>query len=69
LTKRIARYRARPFKGTAMKTNVRRSSLKHRRRTGFRRRMRTRGGRALLSRQRALASGKKKKVQGHARRR
>ncbi|MFM2090762.1 MAG: Ribosomal protein [Planctomycetota bacterium] len=52
-----------------MKTNVRRSSLKHRRRTGFRRRMRTRGGRALLSRQRALASGKKKKVQGHARRR
>ena len=45
-----------------MKTNIRRSALKAVRRHGFRRRMRTRGGRAVLSRQRTLSSGKKKKT-------
>ncbi|MCS6969936.1 MAG: 50S ribosomal protein L34 [Planctomycetota bacterium] len=44
-----------------MKTNIRRSALKARRRHGFRRRMRTRGGRKVLSRQRARMSGKPKK--------
>lgn len=44
-----------------MKTNIRRSALKARRRHGFRRRMRTRGGRAVLSRHRALSSGRAKK--------
>lgn len=44
-----------------MKTNIRRSALKGRRRHGFRRRMRTRGGRAVLSRQRARSSGKAKR--------
>lgn len=44
-----------------MKTNVRRSALKHRRRHGFRRRMRTRGGRAVLARQRSRSSGKGKR--------
>ena len=44
-----------------MKTNIRRSALKARRRHGFRRRMRTRGGRAVLSRKRAKSSGRAKK--------
>jgi large subunit ribosomal protein L34 len=44
-----------------MKVNIRRSSLKHRKMTGFRRRMQTRGGRAIVNRQRALASGKTKR--------
>ena len=44
-----------------MKVKVRNSSLKHRKMTGFRRRMKTRGGRAIISRQRALAMGKKKR--------
>lgn len=44
-----------------MKTNVRRSNLKGRKRHSFRRRMRTKGGRAVLSRQRRRSSGKGKK--------
>ena len=44
-----------------MKLKVRNSSLKRRKRTGFRRRMRTKGGRAILSRRRRRESGKGKK--------
>jgi large subunit ribosomal protein L34 len=47
-----------------MHIRTRRSALKHRKRTGFRRRMRTRGGRAIINRQRALAAGKPKRPQG-----
>lgn len=43
-----------------MKIYVRNSSLKHRRLTGFRRRMRTRAGRAIINRQRAVACGRTK---------
>ncbi|TVR47098.1 MAG: 50S ribosomal protein L34 [Planctomycetota bacterium] len=43
-----------------MKVNIRLSSTKARRMTGFRTRMKTRGGRAIIRRQRALACGKKK---------
>ncbi len=43
-----------------MHLKIRKSSIKKRRKNGFRRRMRTKGGRALLSRQRRAASGKGK---------
>lgn len=44
-----------------MHIKVRKSSLKHRRKTSFLRRMRTRGGRAIINRQRARSIGRKKK--------
>lgn len=44
-----------------MKTNVRNSTLKGRTRHSFRRRMATRSGRAIINRQRRLATGKGKK--------
>ncbi|MCK6487552.1 MAG: 50S ribosomal protein L34 [Planctomycetes bacterium] len=44
-----------------MKTNVRNSTLKGRTRHSFRRRMKTRSGRAIINRQRRLATGKGKK--------
>ncbi|GDY14112.1 hypothetical protein LBMAG53_29900 [Planctomycetota bacterium] len=47
-----------------MHIRTRRSALKHRKRTGFRRRSKTKGGRAIISRQRALAAGKPKRKQG-----
>jgi ribosomal protein L34 len=40
-----------------MKMYVRNSSLKHRRMTGFRRRMRSHAGRRIINRQRATACG------------
>jgi large subunit ribosomal protein L34 len=43
-----------------MKINIRRSALKGRKRHGFRRRMRTRGGRAVLARQRRRCTSKGK---------
>lgn len=43
-----------------MKVYIRKSSLKHRRMTGFRRRMATRSGRAIVNRQRSRACGRKK---------
>lgn len=43
-----------------MHVKIRNSSLKRRKRTGFRRRMKTKGGRAVLSRQRRRTSGKGK---------
>ena len=43
-----------------MKIKVRNSSTKGRRMTGFRTRMKTRGGRAIINRQRTRAMGKKK---------
>jgi ribosomal protein L34 len=44
-----------------MKIKRRNSAVKHRRKTSFRRRMQTRGGRAIINRQRARAAGTKKK--------
>lgn len=44
-----------------MHIKIRLSSTKARRMTGFRTRMKTRGGRAIINRQRALACGKKKR--------
>jgi large subunit ribosomal protein L34 len=44
-----------------MHLKIRNSSLKRRKRTGFRRRMKTKGGRAVISRQRRASSGKGKK--------
>jgi large subunit ribosomal protein L34 len=44
-----------------MHLKIRNSSLKGRKKKGFRRRMRTKGGRAVLSRQRRRESGKGKK--------
>lgn len=44
-----------------MKTNVRNSALKGRTRHSFRRRMKTRSGRAIINRQRRLATGRGKK--------
>jgi ribosomal protein L34 len=43
-----------------MKVYVRNSSLKSRKMTGFRRKMKTRSGRAILNRQRARSIGKGK---------
>lgn len=43
-----------------MHTKIRNSSLKHRRRTGFRWRKATKSGRKILNRQRARATGKGK---------
>ena len=51
-----------------MKTNIRNSSLKKRRKNGFRRKMKTKAGRALLNRTRRRTTGKGKTVQGHHRR-
>ncbi len=47
-----------------MKTNLRNSNTKYRRKNGFRRKMKSKAGRALLSRKRRRASGKGKSVQG-----
>jgi ribosomal protein L34 len=44
-----------------MKVKIRLSSTKARRMTGFRTRMKTAGGRAIINRQRARAMGAKKK--------
>ncbi|MFW5859268.1 MAG: 50S ribosomal protein L34 [Planctomycetota bacterium] len=44
-----------------MKIYIRRSAVKKRRLTGFRTRMRTRSGRAIIKRQRNLAAGKPKR--------
>ncbi len=44
-----------------MHVKIRRSSLKARKMKGFRRKMKTRGGRATVNRQRARSSGKGKK--------
>jgi len=44
-----------------MKTKIRNSSIKYRRKTGFRTRMKTRNGRRIINRQRARACGKKKR--------
>jgi ribosomal protein L34 len=43
-----------------MKTNTRSSALKGRKRHSFRRRMRTRAGRAIINRQRTRTAGKGK---------
>jgi large subunit ribosomal protein L34 len=43
-----------------MHLKIRRSSIKQRKRNGFRRRMKTKGGRAILSRRRRRTSGKGK---------
>ncbi len=43
-----------------MHTNIRRSSLKARKMTGFRRRMKTKAGRTIVNRQRRRACGKGK---------
>ncbi len=37
-----------------MKVNIRRSSIKHKKMCGFRKRMRTKGGRAILKRRRRI---------------
>jgi ribosomal protein L34 len=47
-----------------MKTNIRLSSLKQRKRTGFRRRMKTKAGRQIINNQRARACGRKKPRKG-----
>jgi large subunit ribosomal protein L34 len=44
-----------------MHLKIRRSSIKQRKMKGFRRRMRTKGGRAIVNRQRRRTSGKGKK--------
>jgi large subunit ribosomal protein L34 len=44
-----------------MHLKIRRSSIKKRKKNGFRRRMRTKGGRAIVNRQRARKSGAGKK--------
>lgn len=44
-----------------MKTNTRNSALKGRKRHSFRRRMKTRSGRAILNRQRRRSTGRGKK--------
>lgn len=44
-----------------MHVKRRNSALKHRRKTGFRTRMKTRGGRKVIARQRARAAGKPKR--------
>jgi ribosomal protein L34 len=43
-----------------MHLKIRKSSLKKRRKNGFRRKMRTKSGRAIVNRQRARSIGKKK---------
>ncbi len=43
-----------------MHTNIRRSSTKSRKMTGFRRKMKTRAGRAIVNRQRRRSAGKGK---------
>jgi ribosomal protein L34 len=43
-----------------MHTKIRNSSLKHRRRAGFRWRLKTKSGRKILNRQRTRAMGKAK---------
>ncbi len=43
-----------------MKTNIRRSSTKARKMTGFRRRMKTKAGRDIINRQRRRSAGKGK---------
>ena len=43
-----------------MHTNIRRSSTKARKMTGFRRRMKTKAGRQIVNRQRRRAAGKGK---------
>jgi ribosomal protein L34 len=43
-----------------MHLKIRNSSIKRRKRTGFRRRMRTKAGRQIINRQRRRASGKGK---------
>ena len=50
-----------------MHVRTRRSALKGRKMKGFRRRMKTRGGRAIINRQRRRATGRGKKIQGHNR--
>jgi large subunit ribosomal protein L34 len=44
-----------------MKVYIRKSSLKKKRVSGFRSRMKTRGGRKVINRQRARAAGKPKR--------
>lgn len=44
-----------------MKTNIRNSALKGRTRHSFRRRMKTRSGRAIINRQRSRSIGRGKK--------
>ena len=48
-----------------MHTKIRRSALKARKMKGFRRRMKTRAGRAIINRQRRRSTGKGKKRQGN----
>ena len=43
-----------------MHVNIRRSSIKSRRMTGFRRKMKTRAGRAIVNRQRRRSCGRGK---------
>lgn len=45
-----------------MHTKTRKSNLKHRRKTSFRRRMKTVGGRKVIRRQRARMSGRPKQA-------
>ncbi len=45
--------------------NARNSNRKKKRSQGFRSRRRTKGGRKVLNRQRALKSGRKKRKPGH----
>lgn len=47
-----------------MHLKIRNSSIKRRRMTGFRRRMKTKAGRDIINRQRARASGKPKRNRG-----
>ena len=45
-----------------MKIKIRKSSLKHRKKTGFLTRKKTRGGRAVVANHRRIAAGRPKKV-------
>ena len=47
-----------------MKTNIRNSTLKKRRKNGFRRKMKSKSGRALLNRTRRRKAGRGKTVPG-----
>jgi ribosomal protein L34 len=47
-----------------MHIRTRRSALKHRKRAGFRKKMKTKAGRKIVNRQRSRSSGKGKRKQG-----
>ena len=51
-----------------MKVKIRKSAAKHRKKTGFLTRKKTRGGRAILRNQRNIAAGKPKRVRNMVKR-